>query len=73
MSETIAGLRWPAITTRGIAGLAVRVGRALEEWGERAASPEARAEYELRLTLRAAAQRDQTRYEQALRAGYRGL
>ncbi len=73
MSESIAGLRWPAVTTRGVPGLAVRVGRALEEWGERAASPEARAEHELRRALHAAAHRENAAHEQALRAGYRGL
>ena len=73
MSESIAGLRWPVITTRGVPGLAVRVGRALEEWGERAASPAARAEHERRRARQAAAHRDNAAHEHALRAGYRGL
>ena len=73
MSESIAGLRWPVVPARGVAGLAVRVGRALEEWGERAARPEVRAEHQLRRALQAAAQRDHAAREHALRAGYRGL
>ncbi len=37
--------------TRGIAGLAMRAGRALEGWGRRAAAPPAREELERRLAI----------------------
>lgn len=74
MSESIAAeLRWPIVTTRGIAGVAVRLGRALEEWGERAGKPEARAELEFRRGREVGSQRDRVAYEQALRGGYRGF
>jgi hypothetical protein len=74
MSESIADLRWPPIVTaRGIAGLAVRIGRSLEDWGERAAKPAALAELERRREIQAGSQRDRAAHEQALRGGYRGL
>ena len=73
MSETVADLRWPIVTTRGVAGVAVRLGRALEEWGERAGRPAARAELEVRRGRQAESQRDRAAHEHALRGGYRGF
>jgi hypothetical protein len=73
MSESAYELRWPVVTTRGVAGLAVRLGRALEEWGERAGKPAARAELELRQAFEAGSQRDRAAHEQVLRGSYRGF
>jgi len=73
VSETVYELRWPVVTSRGVAGLAVRLGRALEEWGERAGKPEARAELEQRRALEAGSQRDRAAQEHVLRGGYRGF
>ncbi len=36
---------------RGIAGVAVRLGRALELWGQRAAQPPTREQQELRIAI----------------------
>ena len=73
MSENTAELRWPPIvTTRGIAGLAVRLGRSLEDWGERASRQAARAELDRRRAAQTGSQRDRAARERALRSSYRG-
>jgi hypothetical protein len=74
MSDSIADLRWPPIvTTRGVAGLAVRIGRALEDWGLRTSHDAARAELAQRRAFLAGEQRDRAAREQVTRSAYRGL
>jgi hypothetical protein len=56
--------------TRGIAGLAMRAGRALEDWGRRAAKPATRHELERQLAIERearAAIADRDRSNQLLR------
>ena len=57
----------------GLAGLAVRAGRALERWGTRAAQPATRAEIEHRRAAQLERQRAQAARDLALHGMYRVL